>query len=220
MKCKIFLFTIFVMLISCTGRQNLGNPSDIDADSDTACVIEANVDSLDLQTNLYHKDEGKVLADLNFFISEKDFDKNADKYLQNLGDAPFHKIGSFEFGKPTGYFMNDSLYYVICKGYLCESTDYDRELSCQYDDLVRIYSNKYGKPTYVPSFPERDKVEESSSYYLVDWELGQREIQVSVHYSDYRYWIELRISRKDFTIRNAQRYEQEHKDQNNPEDYI
>lgn len=219
MKRPIFLLATIALLTSCIGKQNFDNSSNAGADSDSVCVIEG-IDSLDLKADEHHKDEGKVLADLNFFISEKDFDKNVDKYLQNLGESPFHKIGLFEFGKPTGSFMNDSLYYVVCKGYLSDSSKFDSELARQYDDLVRTYSNKYGEPAYVPSFPERDKVQDYNPYYLAHWSLGQREVQISVHCSDYQYWIELSIYRKDFTKRNAELYEQEHKNQSNPEDYI
>ena len=122
------------------------------------------VDTTDIEIEVvekapeHHPEEDKVIADLSFFISKKDFEKNEKKYLEKLFDEKLNKyhIGNYDAVAyaTNSYFENDSLYYVEFEGQSYDIDNYEGKLIPQYNELRKIYESKYGKPTFqITSFP-------------------------------------------------------------------
>lgn len=178
-------------------------------ESDT--IVEDSIPTIIEPSPSFAEEEGKVIAELNFFISEKDFDKNKDKYLADIRGSYDYEIGTYICSHVDGQFENDSLYYVTFIGQPYESDDYRRETIRQYQDLVKLYKSKYGDPSYeVSDFPECYELSEGESYYLANWDLGNRKIHISLKDRSPYYSLNLSIYRDDIARRIKDRYEKEH----------
>ena len=201
---SIFSVFAFTGLVACGNSQSTKT-----VESDT--IIEDSIPPIIEPSPSFAEDEGKVIADLNFFISEKDFDKNKDKYLADIRGSYDYEIGTYICSHVDGQFENDSLYYVTFIGQPYEADDYTRETIRQYQDLVKLYKSKYGNPSYeVSDFPECYELSEGESYYLADWDLGNRKIQISLKDRSPYYSLNLSIYREDIARRIRDRYEKEH----------
>lgn len=194
---------IVFALSSCANTQSSSNNDTVVEDS-IPPIIEAPVE--------HHEDEGKVIADLNFFINEKDFDKNKDKYLADIRNEHLmqYNIGNYQATWVTGYFENDSLYYVECKGQPFDIDDYEKRLIPQYKELVNLYKSKYGNPSFERStFPECYETKDGNTYLLAQWDLGKRTISIGLKEQSPYYMVNLQIYRNDITKRINERTEKE-----------
>jgi len=85
------LSTAVALALSACGNSQSSSSADdtVSEDSIPAIIEEVKAE--------HHEDEGKVIADLNFFINEKDFDKNKDKYLADIRNEHLmqYNIGNY-----------------------------------------------------------------------------------------------------------------------------
>ena len=192
-------FTIFlaICMISCSSNKT----SQIDVDS-IPLTLEEIIDE-------HHEDEGKVIADLNFFISKKDYEKNEDQYFKSIKDDRLNRflIGNYEaMSNPKKYFDNDSLYYVEFQGQPYNYKDYNGSLINQYKEIAELYKSKYGHPSFqIASFPNSYEVSEGYYHELSRWDLGKRTISIRLSEWHGMFCINLAIFRNDIENRIKER---------------
>lgn len=195
--CQWLVFAIILLgLSSCNNAQSYK-----ERNADTLIsIIE--------ETPEYHLDEDKVIADLHFFISEKDFEKNKSKYLKQITDnIGWYKIGEYGSSNISSMFENDSLYHIEFNGHFREIEDYERKLIPEYKDLLKTYESKYGEPRFQSdSFPKSYEMDEGYYYELSRWDLGKRTISIRVSQKSYMYQINLVIYRNDIDNRIKERH--------------
>lgn len=199
----IFLSGVSVLLtiMSCTNVRNSKNN-----------VVVDSVDVVE-ETPRHYQDEDKVIADLKFFISEKDFDRNEDKYLKPITDKNgWYYIGNLWISSVSKKFENDSLYYVSLVGHACEADDFNSEVIPEYNELLKIYQTKYGNPSFQEySFPEPYEISDGCYIELSRWDLGKRTISIRLVASSYWYKIRLDIFRNDINDRVEKRQRKQDK---------
>lgn len=198
------LSTAVALALSACGNSQSSSSADdtVSEDSIPAIIEEVKAE--------HHEDEGKVIADLNFFINEKDFDKNKDKYLADIRNEHLmqYNIGNYQATWVSGYFENDSLYYVEFKGQPFDIDDYETRLIPQYKELVNLYKSKYGAPSSERStFPESYETKDGNTYLPSQWNLGKRTISIGLKDQSPYYMINLQIYRNDITERINKRSE-------------
>lgn len=165
----------------------------------------------------HHPGEDTIIADLPFFISEKDFEKNEQKYLGkilNKNQYEYH-IGNYNASlyASGSRFENDSLYYVEFAGQSYDIDDYEGKLIPQYKELLKIYESKYGKPIFqITSIPRPYETNDGYYYELSRWDLGKRTISIRLSAESYGYRINLAIFRNDINNRVKERKQKESKE--------
>ena len=162
----------------------------------------------------HHPGEDTIIADLPFFISEKDFEKNEKKYLKKITDnVGWYNIGEYGATNASSQFENDSLYYIEFNGHSREIDDYDGRLIPDYKTLLKIYESKYGKPTFqITSIPRPYETNDGYYYELSRWDLGKRSISIRLSAESYGYRINLVIFRNDINNRVKERKQKESKE--------
>lgn len=201
---QILISGVIVLSLSSCAKTQSSSKNDTVVEDSIPPIIEAPAE--------HHQDEDKVVAELKFFINEKDFDKNKDKYLADIRDVHMmrYNIGNYEATWAHGFFENDSLYYVKFSGQPFDIDDYDSELVPQYKELYGIYKSKYGIPTFErSSFPECYETNDGHEYLLAKWDLDKRTISIGLEERSPYYMINLQIYRNDITERINQRSEKE-----------
>ena len=193
--------SVLLTIMSCTNVRDSKNNVVVDSVN----VVE--------EAPRHYQDEDKVIADLKFFISEKDFDKYKDKYLKPITDKNgWYYIGNLWISSVSGKFENDSLYYVSLVGHACEADDFNSDVIPEYNELLKIYQKKYGNPSYQEySFPEPYEISDGCYRELSRWDLGKRTISIRLVASSCWYKIQLDIFRNDINerVENRQRKQDE-----------
>lgn len=162
---------------------------------------EDSLPAVEEEPQVNYEDEDKVIADLKFFVSKKDYDKNQCKYLASIKHEKLndYMIGNYmAMASPKTAFENDSLYYLEFRGQPYQSKDFEGDLAHQYKDLFDLYKSKYGYPSFkVSSFPKSYEMREGYYQELARWDLGKRTISIRLSEWVGMYCINLSIYRND-----------------------
>lgn len=195
---RLFLkitYTLPLFFFGCSEKQEV--QAEVDVEPVEVCAEEP--------SPTHHEDEDKVIADLSFFISEKQWnDGKNDLYLAKIRDEHMlrYTIGNYEATWASPSFENDSLYFVLFSGQPFKHDDYESRMIQQCKSLLQSYTTKYGDPDFLrPSFPTYYELKEGYFYEIARWDLGQRTISIRIAQESYYYKTNLAIFRNDFTKR-------------------
>jgi hypothetical protein len=181
------MFLIFMLVLLFVGCENKSNPN--------IAIIHVEIDSVALKDSIYKveliKNEGiKAIGNINFYISEKEFEKQKEAFLKpltytiNVGAAGSYNdgyiLGKYRFNYIKGLFFNDSLYTVHVLGYQIEYDNYDTKMQQQYEILLSILTEKYGLPNAKNELPSWSSMSNNENILIARWDLGFKNLFVFV----------------------------------------
>ena len=204
MKSKIFYTLTLSLCLVCSCGENKQEKQNLEAER----MLVEQIDSIqNHKRNAAIRDEGKVVADLKFFISKADFYKNKESYLSSIksdkSSIKNYYIGNFECDPLIGgaKFDNDSLYSVTFESTVYDSDSFQAMIPV-YKDLFSLFEDKFGEPDFkAPGFPKLYEISKNQLNELARWDLGKRSISIRVSERYGNYHIDLVIYRNDIEDR-------------------
>lgn len=189
------------------------------AEEDTTAIVEDPLAEIRAQRAEKFKDEeDKVVGSIKFFTSEKEWNKNADaRYFEFKNDDPnissTCRIGNYGFVTEYPSFYNDSLYKVHIRGDITGYDYYKHEIPANYKVALDLYTQKYGEPDEKFELPAAHETSNNSLIRLASWQIGPKSIWIDLNSDDYKYSIDIIITRTD--IADRVKREQAKKERNN-----
>jgi len=186
MKRIVFVLMVLMVFVGCN---HIPNSSNINSS-----IIE--VDSVALKDSLFKvdliKNEGvKAIGNIDFFISEKEFNQQKEIFLRplihtiSLGSVGSYtsgyKLGEYKFYHMNGNFFNDSLFNVHIIGDKISYDEYSTLMPKQYESLLSILTEKYGFPNEKKELPDWSYMSNNSTLALAKWNLGFKKLFVFIN---------------------------------------
>lgn len=203
---KLSIVIIYIALICslCLQTSCAGKMEKAEAVEDTTAIVEDPLAEIRAQRAEKFKDEeDKVIGDVKFFVSEKDWNKNSDKYFKSLQNkdksisAPFYMVGNYGFFTKYPSFHNDSLYSVQLRGNIHSYEYYDYEVPKAFKAALELYSQKYGKPDVIRELPAFHNTPNNSYVTLASWQVGPKKITIELNCGSSDYSVDVCITRTD-----------------------
>ncbi|WP_347840485.1 hypothetical protein [uncultured Draconibacterium sp.] len=156
--------------------------------------------------SIYRVEEKIAIANINFEISKKEFDKQKSQYLKRLDSSPYpsYHIGQYGFSDIYGSFYDNKLYYVSLWGKNIKYDDYDSRMQNQYNSLMSVLKEKYGEPNSEEGLPKWNELNKGDIASCSSWELGNKDIDVIVRCNGVEYNLLLNINRTDIAEQEYQ----------------
>jgi len=189
MNIKYFSIIIcFIFLLACNNNHNAKNTAELKIDS------LAVKDSL-FKAELIRKEGVKAIGNINFYISEKEFEKQKDIYLKSLSHKnefgfDEYSIGEFSVLTVSGNFFNDSLFSIQIRGIPISYDEYNSKMPKQFETLMSILVEKYGNPYEKKELPEWNAMPNNSTWILAQWHLGFKDLLMYINCGGSTYSID------------------------------
>jgi hypothetical protein len=181
MKTLYFILIILVPIFWSCRQNNNQNSTNLSSPN------EQNVQQIDSVTK---REQDKAIGDINFFISEKQFNKEKDSFLKKCKLPKYefyknatiidYKIGGYGFNSLDGWFYKDSLYSVEMTGCIISYNDYDRIMPDQYNALFDVLKLKYGNPKTEISLPSWSSIDKGYFKSCAIWNIGDKKIEARI----------------------------------------
>jgi hypothetical protein len=180
---------VFCVIVFCGCNNHSSN-------TNTLNVIK--VDSTALKDSLFkveliEKEGIKAIGNINFYVSEKEFEKQVDSFKnplwnKGIGKKGLYSLGEYQFNVIDGNFLNDSLFNVHIWGSKINYDDYEIEMPNQCNALLSILTEKYGIPNEKNELPAWSNMSNNDVKFIAKWNLGFKNLLVWVvcFGSDYR----------------------------------
>ncbi len=182
----ILLLPLMVFVATCNKRSGDGFKSVEKADSIPSGEAAPSASTLD-------QEKVKALSNINFYISEKEFEKQKNKLKQRLQQENRYSNGSYfiedyTFQTVQGKFHDDSLFNVRIEGTPVRYDNYDSKLENQFNSLVSVLEEKYGPPSFKENLPRWSELSDDELNVLAQWNTPYKKILIWVVHlnSDYR----------------------------------
>ena len=178
MKIKMsfpILLALVLLLAACT-NDNSGK-------KDSALNDSLNVKDSLAKSPISKEEENKVVGNIEFGISEKQFEQDLAKFKGTLEHNEFqtiYGIGSYMVSSFAGSFNNDSLYKLTMLGDLIPKERYKEELLPQVNELKESMVKTYGQPQSGQGAPDMQHTTKGYSYKAYSWVIGDKTIDIKV----------------------------------------
>lgn len=173
--------------------------------------------------SIQKEEEMKVIGDINFGISNNEFEKLKNELKEECkvlswesGNSKFYdyKIGEFKFTDITGNFYEDKLYFVQIRGQHTTYQYYDETMKSQAVELYKVLKSKYGDPDGDYGIPEWYSLKDLNSDCAAYWTKGDKVIQMRVENFRKNYYLNLEIFQSSISTKlSNERKERELKEE-------
>lgn len=188
MKNILFMLCLAFMAISCNPRKETKLPETEKQDSKT----------------FSNEDQLKVVGDINFFITKKDFEAKKEIFLEQSDNKSTtglgYIFGKYEFLRVDGSFVNDSLIYVSLVGLIYKDS-FTPRFETQYNYLYSMIQQRYGDPTEKQKLPDEYELIRDKSKICDLWIIGDKYVIIKALYEYGSYFLNLDIVRMDIVGR-------------------
>lgn len=189
----IYIAVISLLMISC------GNSSQKKTGWVSAHNLEVKMTKRD---SLIATESDKAIANINFFISEQEFEKQKEIFYSDFsvdGDYGLtdYKIGDYQFFQIEGLFDDGELYAIIIRGYPVSHEYYDTDIRRRYFAIFNIFKAKYGDISFHSMIPDWHETTSGYSYTISRWELGKRWVELRISDRGTSHGVDVYIFRKD-----------------------
>lgn len=183
-KYVTIVLSCLLLFCGCAGNQASKKENNMPIDS------VALRDSV-FKTELIQNEGNKAIGNIDFFISQEEFDKQVDLFKSPLEAKSIYQtgyyLGDYNFWSINGAFFNDSLMNVHVRGGYIGYDLYKTQMPEQYKSLLSILKEKYGLPQYEKELPDALTVLDYGSIVLAEWNLGFKSLLVFVNCMDFDY---------------------------------
>ncbi|MBG6235858.1 hypothetical protein IWX76_002439 [Pedobacter sp. CAN_A7] len=149
----------------------------------TAAADSVNIKDTTSTANFSEEDEIKVIGNINFGISKKEFDKEEQAFMATL-DHNEHQttyaIGGYLFSDLSGKFDLDKLNELNMTGDFIHQDRYEAELLPQVEILKDLVAKKYGEPHQGSGAPAYQNLKKDQSNTAYSWTIGSKIININV----------------------------------------
>lgn len=90
------------------------------------------------------------------------------------------KLGKYSYNISYSFTPDDQLYKVRMVSDEVKAIRYDPDLKANYQNLLKIISNKYGEPATRNEYPSIFDVQDVKKYSMNTWNEGRKQIQLSL----------------------------------------
>lgn len=189
------LFTlIFLVFFSCSSNPEYEKQRNVALGIVDSVELAKETATKDSIQQFHNKEQNKVISDIEFGITKKQFQKLSEKYENtHVKDNIYYTIGDYVFSRMDGYYYKDKLHEVDFDGDLINYKYYDTQLLEQVRVLKSIISNKYGPSTYGDGPIESYRTQEDRSYLAYGWTVGTKEIQIKIRNRGVYYSVDMEI---------------------------
>lgn len=115
------------------------------------------------------------------------------------------KLGKYSYNFSYSFTPDDQLYKVRIVSDEVKAIRYDSDLKANYQNLLKIISNKYGQPATKHEYPSIFDVQDAKKYSMNNWTEGRKQIQLSLVGND----IDSYVVRCEISDQNMSSAEQE-----------
>jgi hypothetical protein len=119
----------------------------------------------------------KVISDINFGISKKQFERQYKKFLKSKKCISGCTIGKFEYFKEYPKFKNDQLYYLEFANVGVKHNGISQLIPEILNDAYHAVRLEYGEPNSSHSLSSWTKGEKFTVY---KWKIGEKIIEIVV----------------------------------------
>ncbi len=182
------LFLAIMMLLACSNEPKSTNEVSVaDRTKTTDTLAKPEIDKVD---------ENKALGNIEFGISNKQFEADLVKFQNTLEHNEFKTlfvIGEYICTDIQGSFENNKLYKLTTSGDFISYQRYKEELLPQVEVLKTMIAKKYGAPHSGSGAPTVNQSQKGFSYLAYSWTVGRKTIEVRVTNRDLYYSADLKI---------------------------
>ena len=182
------LFLVTMMLMACSNEPKSNN------EVITNDTIQTK-DSV-AQPEINRVDENKALGNIEFGITNKQFEADLIKFQNTLEHNEFKTlfvIGEYICTDIQGSFENNKLYKLTTTGDFISYQRYKEELVPQVEILKEMIAKKYGEPHSGSGAPVINQSKKGFSYLAYSWTIGSKAIEIRVTNRDLYYSADLKI---------------------------
>ncbi|MDE7462143.1 MAG: hypothetical protein K2M88_03185 [Muribaculaceae bacterium] len=190
-------------LVSCSNSTKQENS----IANDSIVAINNKAQIIAERAEKFKAEDDKVLGNIKFFISQKEWEKNINENLSEFRNpdrsigASYYIIGNYGFFTSYPAFYNDSLYKVQIRGTFAYHDDYAAKIPADYKAIMDLLTIKYGEPDESIELPKFHQTPSDGLIPLAAWQVGPRMISVVLNCDNAKYGIDLFIYRKDIADR-------------------
>lgn len=212
MKLSAILLILTILLAGCSSQTNKKEHLRQQQIQDSIQFAnkqaeDARVKAEQAKRDSINRIEEKIaISNIKFEISQKEFNKQKSQYLKKLDSSsyPSYHIGQYGFSDIYGRFYDNKLYYVALWGNDIKYDDYDTRMQHQYNSLVSVLKEKYGKPKSEKGLPQWNELNKGDIASCSSWELGNKDIDIIVRCNGVEYNLLLNIKRTDIAEQEYQ----------------
>lgn len=185
----ISLIIILFIIIACDSERRNSYQS-IQHEQDSIAQLKK-----DSAEKFYNKEQNKIIGDIEFGITEKQFKKLSEQFDAKNYDNELikHKIGDYYYSTIQGYYYNNKLHEVDIMGSYIDYNDYNTVLINQVSLLKDIISKKYGPNSYGQGLIAGYSIEKDQSRLVYGWSVGTKDIHIRIANRGLYYSVDLEI---------------------------
>ena len=211
-RFELFFVVTLVLLQSCGQSEARKREIRVNAvrDSITTVRLIENKKEQAKKDSIIHFEQGKVIGDILFGITKKEFDKKENYFRKKCevidwvsgGYTSYkYKIGDYKFSQIWGDYYNEKLYFVQIIGDPIHYEDYKSRMKDQAVAIYQVFNNKYGVPNEDIGIPEWHRTEKGYSYLVSNWIVGTKKIELRVQNDGIYYHLNINIYQPEISTR-------------------
>ena len=172
---RFFIFVLLAFILMQCKFQNRSSENNIDAElkpkTEEEILAEKKAREDSIKNAEFELMQKTAFGKLTFGMDKTDAETSTEN-TQLLGKHNYKVQNSFN--------ANSELYEVALISENEKAVHFDDLLKSKYTNLYKIIETKYGKPMKKGVYPSIFEVQESGSYIIDKWELGDKQIQLGV----------------------------------------